>query len=137
MSLSDTAISRDLARSLKVIGKSDWYNFYHIHPSLYGHPKRSLQILVTIDRQVRTRLLDFPQPWQSWIFIDLDNSDLDAVYIHTANPYKVPFPFVMVPGRITRNFSRYARITRPLSRCGYSARKIMGSPSIFAVPKSV
>jgi len=92
---------------------------------------------MAIDRQVRARLINFQKPWQSWIFIDLESPDYDAVYIHTTNPYKVPFPYVTLPGRITRNVSRYKRITQPLARNGYLCLKPKGSSAIIAVPNSV
>ena len=105
---------------------------HHIHPSLNGCPKRSLNLLCDIDAAVRKRLEKRKTPWQTYIIIDLDNSDYDAIYVHTPNPNKDNYPTKCAIGKITRNPNDYKKIIDKLTGRGYYAFKIHGYKAICA-----
>jgi hypothetical protein len=79
----------------------------------------------------------FKNKWQSFILVDTDNTDCDAVFIHTPNPYESSFPMKINAGKISRSNTVYADIIHDFKRYGYNAYKAKGCHSIMAYPQSL
>lgn len=125
-----------LIKCLTAYAVSKWHDLSHVHPSLCGYKRRSLALLVEIDRQIRARLNKRRDQWQTWILIDLDNPDYDAVFAHTPNANGTPFPIQHSWGRITKHASPYTPIVSALTGLGYDCRKITKHRALVATKVS-
>lgn len=125
-------LNTQLAKCLAAYTNSKWHDLSHVHPSLNGYKRRSLTLLVEMDRQIRARLNKRHDKWQTWILIDLENPDYDAVYAHTPNANGTPFPVQHSWGRITKQAFRYFPIISALKSLGYDCRKIKKHRALIA-----
>ena len=121
-----------LKAALRRLEGSDWFDLYHLHPSLCGYKKRNLDVLCAIEAMAREILARRFHEFQCFIIVDVANSDYDAVFLHTKNGNRTTFPLHFVPGAVTRNVPRYRQIMVPLERQGYACHKIKGRPSVIA-----
>ncbi|MDA1477480.1 hypothetical protein [Bacillus changyiensis] len=82
------------------IDNESWFNFSHTHLDFYAvgehtikirreHIKAHIALYDVILKQLET----FGKPYQSWICIHKNDPGLDAVYIHSPNPYNNCFPY--------------------------------------------
>ncbi len=122
-----------LKATLRRLEGSEWFDLYHLHPSLYGYGKRDLRLLCTIEVMAREVLARRFRQHQCFIIIDMANSDYDAVFLHTKNGNQTTFPLHFARGVVTRNVPRYRQIMVSLEHTGYVCHKIKGRPSVIAV----
>lgn len=76
-----------------------WFYFWHTHLDFFGVGENSLKIrrehikahIALYHRRLK-QLESFEKPYQTWICIHEHAPGLDAVYVHTPNPYDSYFP---------------------------------------------
>lgn len=81
-----------------------WYDFWHYHPDWYGYGNlnwsmraRHLEALARSFGRFAQQLSQFHEPYQLWIYLDVQDAAQDAVYVHTPNPNRDDFPMVAEP----------------------------------------
>jgi|PlaIllAssembly_1097288.scaffolds.fasta_scaffold119499_1 hypothetical protein len=126
-------MTEQLVKRLTKYCRSEWYDFSHVHPSLEGIENRNLKAIIEIERFIGIKLELRKLEHQRWIQIDLNNSDYDAVFVHTKNPNRDDYPVEFEIGRITKsNGSKYKRFIDAFTKNGYNAFKMLGRPTIVA-----
>jgi hypothetical protein len=85
-------------------GPGSWFDLWHTHVDWKGEGNKNWTVrekfltkLFRLFRQYKTALKSYPNDYQLWIEIDVNDSGEDAVYIHTKNPNSDNFP-IKVPG---------------------------------------
>lgn len=80
-------------------GQNSFFDFWHLHVDFDGDGnkdwetrKRFLDEQLELFDYIKTKLIDYPHPFQLWIGIDEDDSSQDGIYIHTPNPNSDYFP---------------------------------------------
>ena len=119
------------------LSRSEWFDGYHIHPSLFGYKKRNLKLICEIETSVRSMLSKNFQELQCFILLDMQNSDYDAIYLHTRNKNQTPFPIALKQGIITRHVDLYNGIISTLTSRGYTCFKLKGKASIVATHDTI
>ncbi len=83
--------------------------FLHTHLDFFGVGENSLKIRrehikahIALYHRLLKQLEGFEKPYQTWICIHEHDSGLDAVYVHTPNPYDSYFPHKME--EVERNY---------------------------------
>jgi hypothetical protein len=83
-------------------GQGSFFDFWHIHVDFDGDGNKDWETRKKfMDEQLKafdylkTKLLDYPHPFQLWIGVDEDDSAQDGVYIHTPNPNNDYFPHLV------------------------------------------
>ncbi len=78
---------------------NNWFDLWNVHFDNEGKGNEDFKIRkVFLDRmftefeKIKSQIQSFSLPYQLWIFIDENDSCYDAIYIHTENPNKSPFP---------------------------------------------
>lgn len=78
----------------------DWFEFWHAHLDWDGEGNSSpearqpyLKALIILLQRLQQRLLSFPKPCQTWLYILEEDSGQDAVYLHSPNANRDNFPF--------------------------------------------
>ncbi|MCM3758261.1 hypothetical protein M3197_12390 [Sporosarcina aquimarina] len=76
-----------------------WFDFWHVHLDFFGLGdysnkirKEHIKAQITLYKNLLKRLKIFKKPYQSWIYLDLKDACMDAVFIHTPNPNDDNFP---------------------------------------------
>lgn len=126
-------VTAKLGKCLRIVATSKWLDLYHIHPSLCGYPKRDVALLCAIETETRKHLAKRFAKYQSFVLIDIWNRSYDAIYCHTENANKTPFPAGFTPGVITHRIPQYRQVMAALQRLGYIAFKVKGYTNIVAV----
>jgi hypothetical protein len=83
-------------------GQRSFFDFWHIHVDFRGDGnkdwttrKKFMDEQLKAFEYLKTRLADYPRPFQLWVGVDEDDSSQDGVYIHTPNPNSDYFPHVV------------------------------------------
>ena len=70
-----------------------WYDFWHYHADWPGygnlgwkHRKAHIAAHCLVFATFIRLLADYSQPYQLWLYFDVEDSGQDAVYFHTPNP---------------------------------------------------
>lgn len=81
-------------------GEETWFDLWHRHLDFCGVGNSSLKIRrehikahIALYNSLLERLEPLEIPYQSWIELNNENAESDAVYIHTSNPNEDNFPF--------------------------------------------
>jgi len=81
------------------MGADSWFDFAHTHFDWNGAGDESaaarrpfLEALFIAFERLQQQALSYAHPYQSWIYIQDDDSSQDAVYFHTKNPNADNFP---------------------------------------------
>ncbi|MCZ2738136.1 hypothetical protein [Bacillus safensis] len=76
-----------------------WFSFSHTHLDFFGVGENSLKIRrehikahIALYHRLLKQLEGFEKPYQTLICIHENDPGLDAVYVHTPNPYDSYFP---------------------------------------------
>lgn len=124
-----------LLKAIRRSSNSEWYEYYHVHPSLYGETKRNLVWMISFEQRIGKLLRARKKHHQRWIFIDMQNWEYDAIFIHSKNPNRDNFPRTFSPGRISaKHRFEYEKILKYFSKRGYKAFKGKGVSAIYALP---
>jgi hypothetical protein len=74
-------------------GENSWFDLWHDHLDWEGwgnlnwkHRKAHLDALVNAYEALKNKLSTYKKEYQSFIFIEVNDSSYDAVYINTDNP---------------------------------------------------
>lgn len=78
-----------------------WYDYWHYHPDRegYGNLNRRMraqhiEALSLLFGRFTRQLCQYSRPYQLWIYLDVHDAALDAVYVHSPNPNEDDFPLV-------------------------------------------
>lgn len=70
-----------------------WYDFWHYHADWPGygnlgwkHRKAHIRAHCLVFANFVRLLADYSQPYQLWLYLDVEDSGQDAAYFHTPNP---------------------------------------------------
>ncbi|APT47949.1 hypothetical protein [Bacillus safensis] len=81
------------------LDRGSWFYFWHTHLDFFGVGENSLKIRrehikahIALYHRLLKQLESFEKPYQTWICIHEHDPGLDAVYVHTPNPYDSYFP---------------------------------------------
>ncbi|MCY7565756.1 hypothetical protein P9186_19680 [Bacillus safensis] len=81
------------------LDRDSWFYFWHTHLDFFGVGENSLKIRrehikahIVLYHRLLKQLESFEKPYQTWICIHEHDPGLDAVYVHTPNPYDSYFP---------------------------------------------
>ena len=83
-------------------GQGSFFDFWHLHVDFDGEGNKDwktrekfMEELLKAFEYLKTKLADYPHPFQLWIGVDEEDSSQDGVYIHTPNPNSDYFPHVV------------------------------------------
>lgn len=75
-----------------------WYDLWHKHfdweawaYTIKRHKELINHMLILYNR-ICQQAKNLGKPWQSWVYIEPENSSQDSIYLHTPNPNKNNFP---------------------------------------------
>lgn len=84
-------------------GRGSFFDFWHLHVDFDGDGnkdwetrKNFLDEQLDLFEYIKSKLSDYPHPFQIWIGVDEDDSSQDGIFIHTPNPNSDYFPHVVV-----------------------------------------
>ena len=76
-----------------------WFDFWHYHADWPGygnlgwqHRKLHIEALCLVFQNITQQVREYSKPYQTWIYLDLQDAGQDAVYFHTPNPNQDNFP---------------------------------------------
>lgn len=79
--------------------RSQWWNCWHYHADWPGYGNlgwkyrlEHIKALCFVYKNCASELTHFGKPFQLWLQLCVQDSGQDAVFIHSANPYKTEFP---------------------------------------------
>jgi len=79
-----------------------WFDFWHVHLDFDGRGnghlkirKAHVQALFQLMDELDAALKTWGQPYQLWIELSRQDAGKDAVFVHTNNPNRDNFPFVL------------------------------------------
>ena len=86
------------------LSPGSWYNLWHTHVDRKGYSRCSCKqkrlhflALFTIFRKIKEQVVNYQEPFQTWVFIIPSDSRSDSVYFHTHNPHsEFPLSFDFV-----------------------------------------
>lgn len=92
--------NKSLLQGLDFSGSPEaFFNLWHNHVDWDGEGNQSwekrkfyLDKLISSFEEAKSELMNYPIPFQCWLWIDENDSSQDAIYIHTVNPNEQNFP---------------------------------------------
>ena len=85
--------------NISTLDSNSWFDMHHLHTDWYGkgnhnptNRKNSIQLTYKCLHYAEGFISKYPKPIQTWIFIH-ENSYEDAVYFHSENDNKSPYPY--------------------------------------------
>jgi hypothetical protein len=125
--------SKAIRNRLNKYCNSNWYNLSHIHMSLLGIKDRDIELIIKIEKYVREKLAIRLSEFQTWIMIDVKNSDYDCIYVHSVNPYS-DYPYEFEKGRVTTiNSKIYLPTIKTFKENNFEVFKVKNFTSIIAM----
>jgi len=85
--------------NLLTLDMNSWFDMHHLHTDWYGkgnhnliNRKNSIQLAYNCLLYTNNFIIKYPKEIQTWIFIHEDSYE-DAVYFHSENDNKSPYPY--------------------------------------------
>lgn len=115
-------VERDFEEYEIDISEKSWYNLWHTHLDWDGittyskkqrarHLKYYMMLLDKIERDTQ----EIKRSFQTWIFINENDGGMDAIYLHTENPYTA-FPYYLDKMEMNTELPDFIKTTIDLNK---------------------